>query len=686
MNLKKIVLTFSLPLLGLQAWAQCENKMSAKADFAYSTNSFGAAIDEYEKAISKAGRDKALKSCMQYQIARCHLHLNDYKNAAKEFKKLLKNPPENPLYHYEYGNLLKSEGLYEEAKVQFAEYVTKVPDDERGQMALKSCDDAIYFIKNPTCHKIENMKLWNTKESDYCPIIADKKGKEVYFTTNREKDIIGKENPLWDLHNEDFFFSKLDKNNKWSTPLPLENGETVNTGFSEGSGDMDKKFSTLYFSRCFGGKEAKKEGGPGCRIYQVKQIGNKWDVPTQIALFPDSFVCVHPTVDPNGKFMIFASNYPEGSQGGMDLWVATYNKKQKTFAEPKNMGPTINSPSHEMFPYLKADGSLYLSSDRVQGFGGLDLYVCERLAADKAEFGKPENLQYPLNSEGDDFGIVFELGKETGWISSNRKGTKGHDDIWHFEAPLAKIVLTGTVRDIDTKEVIAGATVKFDDGVNKFETTTDATGFYKKEIPFGVGYKMMATKKDYYEDYKEASSHGLDPLKVCRDTNLVVDFLLKTQKVDLEFEIQFKFDEAIMFDEYIDTVDNMVKILEQNPTMVVEIGGHTDSRGNDEYNLGLSQRRAQAVVDSLIARGVDKVRLVAKGFGEGEPRVLHKDFKGAESGFTFPKDTKMTDDYINTFKGDEKKFEDAHRFNRRIHMHKISDDYKPPVQNEDDNN
>jgi peptidoglycan-associated lipoprotein len=684
MNLKKILLTFSISIIGLQAWTQCNNKFTTKADFAYNTNSFGAAIEEYDKAMSKAGKDKVLKSCIQYQKARCHLHLNDYKGALKEFKKLQNAPPDNPLYYYEYGNLLKSEAMYEEAKVQFQKYVDLAPEDERGKLALKSCDDAITYRSNPTCHKIENMKIWNSKESDYSPIIADKKGTEVYFTSNREKST-GKPNELWDLLNEDFWFSKQDKQKKWSKPALLEGSEEVNTIYSEGSGDMDKKFSTLYFSRCFGDKKA----GSGCRIYSVKQVGSKWEAPTQIALFPDSFVCVHPTVDASGKYMIFSSNYPDGSQGGMDLWIAAYNKKQKTFANPVNMGPTINSPAHEMFPYLKADGNLYMSSDRVEGLGGLDLYVCPKTGDEKPAWRKPENLQYPRNSEGDDFGIVFEIGKETGWFSSNRKGTKGHDDIWSFNAPQAKIILSGTVRDADTKAVIANATVKMNDGVNTFEATTDATGFYKKEIPFGVAYEMRATKKDYFDDVNRASSHGLDPIKVCNDTNLVADFYLKTQKVDLEFEIQFKFDKAEMFPEFVDSVENMVRILNDNPTMVVEIGGHTDSRGNDEYNEALSQRRSQAVVDSLIARGIPKERLVAKGYGEKVPRILHKDFKGPTSGFIFPKDTELTDAYINGLKDGtdmgEKKFEDAHQFNRRIHMHKLNDDYKPIIKDDDKN-
>lgn len=682
MNLKKILLSISISIIGLQAWSQCDNKLTTKADFAYNTNSFGAAIEEYDKAMSKASKDKALKSCIQYQKARCHLHLNDYKGALKEFKKLEKYPPENPLYYYEYGNLLKSEAMYEEAKVQFQKYKDAAPQDERAELALKSCDDAIAYRANPTCHKVENKKEWNSKESDYSPIIADKKGTEVYFTSNR-KESEGKPNELWDLLNEDFWFSKQDKQKKWSKPLQLEGAEELNTIYSEGSGDMDKKYSTLYFSRCFGDKKA----GSGCRIYSVKQVGNKWDTPVQIALFPDSFVCVHPTVSGDGKYMIFSSNYPDGSQGGMDLWMATYNKKQKTFANPVNMGPTINSPAHEMFPYLKADGNLFMSSDRVEGLGGLDIYVCPKTADEKPTFRKPENLQYPRNSESDDFGIVFEIGKETGYFSSNRKGSKGHDDIWSFDAPQSKIILTGTVRDAETKAVIPNATIKVEDGVNTFEMTSDATGFYKKEIPFGVAYEMRASKKGYFDDVNRASSHGLDPIKVCNDTNLVADFYLKPV-AEVEFEIQFKFDSPVMFPEFVDSVDNIVKILNDNPTFVVEIGGHTDSRGNDEYNQKLSQSRAQAVTDSLIARGIAKERLVVKGYGESEPRTLHKDFKGPTSGFTFPKDTKLTDEYINPLddKTDmgKKKFEDAHQFNRRIGMKTLNTDYKPPVNKEDD--
>jgi len=163
--------------------------------------------------------------------------------------------------------------------------------------------------------------------------------------------------------------------------------------------------------------------------------------------------------------------------------------------------------------------------------------------------------------------------------------------------------------------------------------------------------------------------------------------LLKTQKVDLEFEIQFVFDKAEWFQEYNDTLNKIIVILKDNPTMIAELGAHTDARGSDKYNQDLSQRRADAVVKYLVDNGIEKERLQAKGYGESEPRKLQRDMKGAESGFIFTKDTQLTEEYINNLKKEEngeKKFEDAHRLNRRVTVKKISDNFKPKKEKEEE--
>lgn len=679
MNLKRLsALVLILSFSGVYSWSQCNTSATNKADYAYNTNSFYQAIDLYSKALNKVKKDKDLKFCINFTIAKCYLKLNEYKKAEAQFKKIMKGEVSEPIAYYHYGMMLKNQGRYEEAKAQFEKYVQKIPDDYKGKLGLESCENAIKWINDPTCYQLENVKAFNTKEWDFSPIYANKKQTQLYFTSNREKSL-GKENIIWGFKNEDFWVSNKDKSGKWSTPVGVL---VLSTQFSEGAGVFDAKYSTLYFTRCFG----DKKNGSGCQIYSARRQGpDKWNEPVKLELAPDSFTTGHPTLTPDGKFLIFSSNMP-GGEGGMDLWIAEYSKKEKTFTNPKNLGPQINSFFEEVYPHIKEDGKLYFSSNRPEGMGGLDIYKCDFKEPQK--WNKPENMMYPMNSEGDDFGIVFEKGKEAGFITSNRKGGKGYDDIYAFSIPKATITLSGTVRDKDTKAVIAGATVTFEDSQgNKFETKTDATGYYKKDIPFGAAYDMTASKKDYYNDVNRASSMGLDPLKTCKDTNIIADFLLKTQKVDLEFEIQFVFDKAEWFLEYNDTLKKIITILKDNPTMVAELGAHTDARGSDKYNQDLSQRRADAVVKYLIENGIEQQRIQAKGYGESEPRKLQTDMKGAESGFVFPKDTQLTEEYINNLKKEEngeKKFEDAHRLNRRVTVKKISDDFKPKKEKEEE--
>lgn len=679
MNLKKfIAFGLFLSLSGYSGWTQCNTSATNKADYAYNTNSFYQAIELYTKALGKSKKDKDLKFCINFSIAKCYLKLNEYKKAEAQFKKIMKGEISEPIAYYHYGMMLKNQGRYEEAKLQFEKYVQKIPDDYKGKSALESCENAIKWIKDPTCYQLENVKAFNTKEWEFSPIYANKKQTQLYFTSNRANSL-GKENIIWGFKNEDLWVSNKDKTGKWSTPVGVP---VLSTQFSEGAGVFDAKYSTLYFTRCFG----DKKNGSGCQIYSARRQGpDKWNEPVKLELAPDSFTTGHPALTADGKFLIFSSNMP-GGEGGMDLWIAEYNKKEKTFTNPKNLGPKINSFFEEVYPHVKEDGKLYFSSNRPEGMGGLDIYKCDVTAPQ--QWAKPENMMYPMNSEGDDFGIVFEKGKEAGFITSNRRGGKGYDDIYAFSIPKAIITLSGTVRDKDTKAVIPDATITLEDSQgNKFETKTDATGYYRKDIPFGAAYDMTASKKDYYNDVNRASSMGLDPLKTCKDTNIIADFLLKTQKVDLEFEIQFVFDKAEWFQEYNDTLNKIIVILKDNPTMIAELGAHTDARGSDKYNQDLSQRRADAVVKYLVDNGIEKERLQAKGYGESEPRKLQRDMKGAESGFIFTKDTQLTEEYINNLKKEEnaeKKFEDAHRLNRRVTVKKISDNFKPKKEKEEE--
>lgn len=673
-----LLLTIATALLSTPALrAQCDVKATMKADFAYKSNAFLLAADLYKKAKGKAKKDKAAKICIQYHIAKCYSKMGEFKKAETQFKSLTSKEGADAYIYLDYANVVKVQGRYEEAKVLFEKYKELNPSDPRGEIGAQSCDLAIKWKDNPTCYQVENMKEWNTKQMDFAAAYASKKMNHVIFTSNRPKSYGGENlisGELW----EDMYESKKDKQNKWSVPTALS--DEINTKNTDGVGVMDGKFRTLYFTRCF----SSKKDGSYCQIYKSTRQGQTWTAAEKLGLSTDSFVTGHPTITADAKFMIFASNM-KGGFGGMDLWYATYDKKQKDFVNPVNLGPEINSADNEMYPFLKSDGTLYFSSNRPEGMGGLDIF--KAVSTGENTWGNPENMKSPINSESDDFGIFFETGKETGFLSSNRAKGVGSDDIYRFYVPEATITLSGTVRDKDTREVIEGATVEMKDKEgNVITATSDKTGFYKLEIPFGVEYDMQATKKDYYNDVNRASTAGLDPMINCKDTNIVADFNLKTTKVVLEFEIQFIFNQAEPLKEYVDSVNNLLLIIQDNPQVVVEIGAHTDSRGSTESNQKLSERRANWIVAYLIEKGIPADRLVAKGYGEEQPRELTKNMTGLTSGRVFEKGTVLTEEYINGLKTSEgdKQFEDAHTLNRRVSFKILSEDYKGTAPKEDD--
>lgn len=706
MNGKQLLYGLLIPaglLLPQGLKAQCDHKVTAKADFAFATNNFVEAVKLYQKSLGRA-KDKELKSCITLQIARSYLRFNEYKKAETTLRKLVNTKGVNldPEVYYQYALVLKNLARYEEALTWFKKFAEAKPGDSRGEIGIKSCEMAIAWRNNPTCYQVENMQQWNTKQMDFSPFIASKKGDQIIITSNRDfkpadkktKDDVGVHGGL----SEDLWLIQAKKSSgrarrgqaagpmEWEIPVRLEFG--ISSEHSEGSGTMDSRYSNLFFTRCFG----DRKNGTGCRIFSARRSGAKFQPPAQVSIpgFPDSVVTGHPTISNDGRFIVFASNVG-GGYGGMDLYAAPLNRGK--VGKPVNLGPAINSPEDDMFPHLRADNTLYFSSDRPEGMGGLDIYkasVVGELNFQKAEeiWGHVENMRYPINSEGDDFGIFFEKGKEAGYLSSNRSGGKGSDDIYAFSVPQATITLSGTVFDKDTRQPIPEAKVELvDQEGNVITVTTDRVGFYKKDIPFGVRYEMKATKQGYFYDINRADVTNLDPLKTCRDTNVTADFYLKTTKVNLEFEIQFVFDKEYPLPEFDpDSLNAILRVLQENPHIAVEIGAHTDARGSDDYNRKLADRRAKWIVDWLVKKGVEPERLTAKGYGEDEPRELTKAFKGLKSGRIFPKGTKLTEEFINELKTKEGEmvFEDAHTLNRRVTMKILREDYKSKRKPKDD--
>ncbi len=666
-------LSFSISAVYAQTPSnKCGNKYSEEGDKAFEAGFYYQAYLAYEKSLKKASKDKDAKACITYQIARSFHKIGDLKKAVQWYQKAEKaGYTDDPYLNLTVALALKKQGEYEQAKAAFEKYAKANPEDTRGDLGAKSCVNAVNWRDRPTCYQVNNLKALNSKEDDYAPVFASKKSDLIIFTSSRE-GAKGKADGIVGELPEDLFQAKLDKKGKWSTPAAMS--EKINTKNSEGASAINKKFNTLYFTRCALDKRKKV----GCQIFEAKKQGQDWADAVLIELTADSLVSGHPAISADGNTLVFASNMP-GGFGGMDLWMATFDRRKKTFANPVNLGPEINSAANEMYPYLRADDKLYFSSDRIEGMGGMDIYKADLLETNK--WGKVENMRSPLNSEGDDFAIVFDGVNEKGLFTSNRKGGRGGDDIYTFDVTKSSLNIVVSVFDIDTKMPVSGAKVTFTPtNSDPKELTTDANGKVNlQEAGFNELYELVASKDKYFNGQGKASTQGIDPLYNCKDSTITAEIFIKTSDVPLAYEVLFEFNKCFFYPEFSDTLDKIVKILTENPKMRVELGAHTDARGSNQSNQKLSECRAEEVVKYVVSKGIDKERLTAKGYGEEQPRTLEKDMEG------FAKGTVLTEDYINKLPTEDQR-EKAHKLNRRVTLRKIDDSYVPktvPKKEED---
>ncbi|MCF8258166.1 MAG: OmpA family protein, partial [Flavobacteriales bacterium] len=371
----------------------------------------------------------------------------------------------------------------------------------------------------------------------------------------------------------------------------------------------------------------------------------------------------HPALSADGNTLVFTSDVA-GGKGGRDLWSSKFDAEKKRWAAPVNLA-SVNTPGNEMYAFIHNDGTLYFASDGHMGMGGLDLFMAD---AQGESWVNVTNLRAPINSAGDDFAIIFEKEQEKGFFSSNRGEGKGSDDIYSFMLPALKFTLSGTVIDFKTRKPIKDAVVSIvgTDG-SSFETATDAQGKYALTLAPATSYVITAGKKDYYLNKTgKTTTVGFE-----EDKDLVADFELDpiNRVIDLP-NIFYDLAKWDLRPESKVSLDGLIETLNDNPTIVIELGSHTDTRGSDSDNLSLSQKRAQSVVDYLIENGVEAERLVAKGYGETTPKVLDK-----QEGL-FAVGSVINDAFINKQSTNELK-EEAHQLNRRTEFKVLRSDFVP---------
>ncbi|MEO5643445.1 MAG: OmpA family protein [Bacteroidia bacterium] len=631
MKLLSVVVIF---MLAFTVNAHAQKNYIRDADRAFESQQYYNASDLYKKGMAKI-KNKQEKARITFQIAECYRMMNDWKQAESWYSKAIKAKYTNDKMYLYFAEANKINMKYNEAITAFQEYQKLVPSDPAGENGIKSSELAQKWKDNPSRYVVENMAQINSKDYDFSPTFGDKKHTSLVFTSKREGQTGSKIDPISGTMYSDLFETKVDKNGKWSTPSTIQ-GDVNSALGNEGASCINKKGDKVYFTRC----DQEKKKLITCKIYVSPKKGNAWGTPELIdfgldAAVIDSFNFRHPTVSADEQVMIFSSDMT-GSIGGQhsDLWMSNYDKKSKKWGKPVNMGPSINTPGREGFPYLSENGDLFYSSDGQLGMGGLDIFKAPITDAKTWKFGTPENLKYPMNSSGDDFGIVFDGKKEKGYLTSNREGTKGADDIWSFYLPPLVFHLAGKITDCKYGPSVAvqEATIRMvgSDG-SALEVKTDKDGNYKYELLPEVSYvvtvfsdKGHSTKAEGYLNLPDKDKGKLTTVGEMVSKDYVLDFCLVPAESEIRFPaVLYDLNKSSLRPESKDSLNFLYQTLLDNPTIIIEISSHTDSRASNKYNQKLSQARAQACVDYLVnEKHIPKERIVAKGYGEERPLRL----------------------------------------------------------------
>ncbi len=642
------------------------------ADEAFARQQYTVAIEKYKKAYKKVKKNKEEKNRISFQMAECYRMVGNYKRAEMAYKRLVKYEfdKRNPEILLHLADMLKINQKFDEAIDYYNRYAVVKPDDPRGKIGAETAAEVKSWIENPSKYEVSDVKKINSRDADFAPAFYNSTYQEILFTSTREGSQ-GKEEDKWTGQNfSDLYVAKKDKNGEWSAPVTLDASETINTTANEGAATLNSKFKKLYFTRCPNSKQVQS----GCQIYVSSRKGRNWGSVSLLDIKGvDTLSTVgQPTVSENELIIYFAADR-KGGFGGKDIWVSTRDSKSKPFSRPLNIGPKVNTPGDEMFPYLRNDTTLYFASDGHGGMGGLDIFVVKMDSS--GNWGEPQNMKYPINSTMDDFGIVFHPEEEWGFLSSNRKGGRGKEDIWYFIEPPLLFTLSGTVTDDRTLLLLEGAVVNLvgSDGVS-VATKTNDKGFYSftaSQLKPNTTYDIIVSKPDYFKEKATITTVGVEFSK-----DFTKDFVLRpipNEPIVLP-DILYDLAKWDLKPQYQDSLQGLIQTLRDNPKLVIELASHTDSRDSYERNDILSQKRAQSVVDYLIMRGINPKRLVAKGYGERNPRVLKKDI--VKDGFLFKAGTKLDEDFINSLPGNAQK-EAAHALNRRTEFRVLRRDFVP---------
>ena len=671
-------------LLAALCLSSCSIQQRVKrADKKFAIGEYYNAADLYKQCYSRLNTktDRELKGYVAFKQGECYRILNNpravncYNNALR-----CKYQLRDSTVFLNAGLALQYQGKYKDAAKSYDLYLQSHPDNYVARAGKYACSKIDEWKKDGSRYKVSEAKEFNQKRTgNFAPMFIGNQTDAIMFTSNRQEKQAGTKKlkrPSNVTGQQLFQLYQTRKNaaGEWgeislaeglygSPESEQQNDSTKQAGNAEiGVCSFTKDGRTMYFtySKPINGKDL------GAKIYRSERASGEWSEPQEVQLFADSSITVgHPALNATADTLYFVSDAP-GGEGGKDIWMAELDGDQWVNVQP--LGAGINTAADEMFPYVHEDGSLYFASNGHPGYGGLDIFKAYRdITRTDTTIWVLYNMGPTFNGIGDDFGITFAGNSQDGFFSSNRGDKKGFDKIYRFWLPEMEFIAEGTVTDeagnplSDAKLRLVGS-----DGTNS-KVNARRDGTYKIKLKKDVKYVMMAAARGHLNAKQQWNTMDLKDSKT-----YTMDFALSPISRPVKMEnIFYEFGRWELTKASETELDRLVKLLNDNPNITIELSAHTDLKGNDEFNNELSQKRAQSCCDYLIARGIEKERLTPVGYGESKPvmvdKALNKQYPW------LPVDQVLDEAYILTMPADKQEI--CHQINRRTEFKVIKTTY-----------
>lgn len=636
--------------------AGCRTPKLSEADAQFQRGEYYDASVTYKKVYNKLRKkeERPQRGEVAFKMGRCYRLLNMSARASAAFQNALRYEYPDSTTHFMLAKALHADGKYAAALRSYDKYLEFCPDDSLAINCAEGCRTAQEIRARGSRYVVKQAKLFNSRRADFCPMYLGADCDQIYYTSTTEKATGDKKSEITGMKNADVFFSKKNEKGEWERPEPVE-GE-LNTEFDEGIVAFSPDAQTMYLT-----KARRELNAPtSVEIYTSTRSDAKWSAPVKFEITADTLSTFgHPAVSPDGEYLYFVSDMP-GGYGGKDIWRISLKERQGSLV---NLGPDINTEGNDDFPYVRSDGSLYFSSDGHPGMGGLDIFRATAVGDPADLRWKVENMGFPINSAGDDFGITFGKG-EDGFFSSNRGDARGYDHIYSFEYDPVRITIEGLVMDKD-EEPVKNAIIRIvgNDGSNQKEVARD-DGSFSFALQRGVKYVMLAGAKGYLNQKQEFASDS-----TMEDANYWVEFILPSiSKPSVVENIFYDYDKADLRPESKTALNELIAVLHDNPNVTIEMASHTDRWGSDAYNINLSERRAKSVVDYLVENGISRDRLQPHGYGKSRPKTVTK--RIARLYPQFKEGDILTEEFIKTLSEEDQQAAD--QINRRTEFSVLS--------------